>query len=62
MLLIESKNDYVRFHAWQSLLLGLGLAVIHLLLLWSSFLSWLAFLLDIAVLLFMACVSSIARA
>jgi len=37
-----------RFHAWQSLLLGCGLAVLHLLFLWSRFFTWILVLLDLA--------------
>lgn len=38
---------YRRFHAWQSLMLGAGLAVLHLLLLWSRFFTWVLILVDI---------------
>ena len=38
----------VRFHAWQSSLLFTALFVLHLLISWSSFLSWVLFLADLA--------------
>lgn len=38
----------IRFHAWQSSLLFTALFVLHLLISWSSFLSWLLFLADLA--------------
>lgn len=37
-----------RFHAWQSSLLFTALFVLHLLISWSSFLSWVLFLADLA--------------
>lgn len=49
LLMLEHKNDYVRFHAWQSLLLGCVLAVLHILFLWSRFFSWIIFLADVAI-------------
>jgi uncharacterized membrane protein len=36
-----------RFHAWQSSLLFTALFVVHLLFLWSTFLSWVIFLLEL---------------
>lgn len=48
LLILERKSDYVRFHAWQSSLLFTALFVLHLLISWSSFLSWLLFLADLA--------------
>ncbi|KAL2164727.1 hypothetical protein VTH06DRAFT_22 [Thermothelomyces fergusii] len=44
LLILERKSDYVRFHAWQSSLLFTALFVVHLLVSWSTFLSWLQFL------------------
>ncbi|KAK4159233.1 hypothetical protein QBC43DRAFT_132344 [Cladorrhinum sp. PSN259] len=44
LLILERKSDYVRFHAWQSSLLFTALFVVHLLVMWSSFLSWVLFL------------------
>ena len=37
-----------RFHAWQSALLFTAILVLHFLFAWSSFISWLLFLGDIA--------------
>ncbi|KZF19771.1 hypothetical protein L228DRAFT_263624 [Xylona heveae TC161] len=48
LLLVEHKSDYVRFHAWQSALLFTGIFILHLLLSWSRFLSWLLFICDLA--------------
>lgn len=48
LLLVERKSDYVRFHAWQSSLLFSAMFLLHLVLSWSSFLSWIIFLTDIA--------------
>ncbi|SPQ20125.1 29fef802-2687-419a-b72e-827a5603d9f8 [Thermothielavioides terrestris] len=48
LLILERKSDYVRFHAWQSSLLFTALFVVHLLFSWSTFLSWLFFLGDLA--------------
>lgn len=48
LLILERKSDYVRFHAWQSSLLFTALFVLHLLISWSSFLSWVLFLVDLA--------------
>ncbi|KAI4740157.1 hypothetical protein E4T50_09416 [Aureobasidium sp. EXF-12298] len=47
MLIFERKSDYVRFHAWQSSLVFAALFVLHLLLSWSRFLSWLLFIGDL---------------
>ncbi|KAL1840671.1 hypothetical protein VTJ49DRAFT_221 [Mycothermus thermophilus] len=48
LLILERKSDYVRFHAWQSSLLFTALFVVHLLFSWSTFLSWVFFLGDLA--------------
>ncbi|KAJ4416384.1 hypothetical protein N0V85_002304 [Neurospora sp. IMI 360204] len=48
LLILERKSDFVRFHAWQSSLLFTALFVLHLLISWSSFLSWVLFLADLA--------------
>ncbi|RUS32098.1 hypothetical protein BC938DRAFT_476292 [Jimgerdemannia flammicorona] len=48
-LVVEQKNDYVRFHAWQSSLLFLTLMLAHFIIMFiSSLLSWLLFFADIA--------------
>lgn len=38
-----------RFHAWQSLMLGAGVAILHLLFLWSRFFTWILLFADIGV-------------
>ncbi|KAF5574811.1 UPF0132 domain-containing protein [Fusarium pseudoanthophilum] len=48
LLILERNSDYVRFHAWQSALLFTAIMVFHLIFSWSTFLSWLFFLCDIA--------------
>ncbi|KAL2267073.1 hypothetical protein VTJ83DRAFT_4350 [Remersonia thermophila] len=48
LLILERKSDYVRFHAWQSSLLFTALFVVHLVFSWSTFLSWVFFLGDLA--------------
>lgn len=47
LLVMERKSDYVRFHAWQSALLFSAMFVLHLILSWSSFLSWVLFVGDL---------------
>eukprot|EP00126_Sphaerothecum_destruens_P010790 Sdes_comp20810_c0_seq1m17169 len=46
-LCIETKNDYVRFHAWQSTLVFTFAMVLHLFFIFSSFFSWLLFFVDL---------------
>eukprot|EP00127_Corallochytrium_limacisporum_P003411 Clim_evm39s149 gene=Clim_evmTU39s149 len=47
LLILEHKNDYVRFHAWQSVLtLGIML-LLHLIFIWSTVMSWLLFVGDL---------------
>ncbi|OAA65505.1 upf0132 domain containing protein [Niveomyces insectorum RCEF 264] len=48
LLILERKSDYVRFHAWQASLLFTAVFVVHLVFSWSTFLSWLIFLGDLA--------------
>jgi len=48
LLILERNSDFVRFHAWQSALLFTAILVLHFLFAWSSFISWLLFLGDIA--------------
>ncbi|KAG9502656.1 hypothetical protein J7337_005489 [Fusarium musae] len=48
LLILERNSDYVRFHAWQSALLFTAIMVFHLIFSWSTFLGWLFFLCDIA--------------
>lgn len=54
LLLLEHKSDYVRFHAWQSSMLFSVLFVLHLILAWSSVLSWLLFGVDLCLIGFLA--------
>ncbi|KAL4979289.1 hypothetical protein BDW66DRAFT_128100 [Aspergillus desertorum] len=54
LLLLEHKSDYVRFHAWQSSMLFTVIFIIHLILSWSSFLSWLLFICDLALIGFLS--------
>jgi len=54
LLLVEHKSDYVRFHAWQSSMLFSTIFIIHLLFAWSSFISWLMFVGDIALIAFLS--------
>jgi hypothetical protein len=44
---IEDGANRYRFHAWQSALLFSAIFVLHVLLSWSSFLSWVIFLGDL---------------
>ncbi|KAK5996613.1 hypothetical protein PT974_01950 [Cladobotryum mycophilum] len=53
LLILEKNSDYVRFHAWQSALLFTAIMVFHLLFSWSSFLSWIFFFGDIALIGFL---------
>ncbi|PTU21666.1 hypothetical protein P175DRAFT_0456518 [Aspergillus ochraceoroseus IBT 24754] len=54
LLLLEHKSDYVRFHAWQSSMLFTAIFIIHLLFAWSSFISWLVFICDLALIAFLS--------
>ncbi|CAG8002818.1 unnamed protein product [Penicillium salamii] len=54
LLLAEHKSDYVRFHAWQSSMLFAALFIVHLLVCWSSFLSWTLFLVDLLLIAFLS--------
>ncbi|MCJ1356847.1 MAG: hypothetical protein MMC33_006843 [Icmadophila ericetorum] len=54
LLIIEHKSDYVRFHAYQSSLLFTTLFLLHLILSFSSILSWLLFTADMFLILFLA--------
>ncbi|RJE23563.1 Tic20-like protein [Aspergillus sclerotialis] len=54
LLLVEHESDYVRFHAWQSSMLFTALFIIHLILSWSSFLSWLLFVCDLGLIGFLS--------
>lgn len=54
LLILEHKSDYVRFHAFQSSLLFSAIFVLHLLLSWSSVLSWMLFVVDVVLIAFLA--------
>ncbi|EHK26958.1 uncharacterized protein TRIVIDRAFT_120945 [Trichoderma virens Gv29-8] len=54
LLILERNSDYVRFHAWQSALLFTAVMVFHVLFSWSSFLSWIFFLGDLALIGFLS--------
>lgn len=54
LLLLEHKSDYVRFHAWQSSMLFSTIFVLHLILAWSSILSWLLLGIDLCLIGFLA--------
>ncbi|KAI7856592.1 hypothetical protein BDC45DRAFT_503116 [Circinella umbellata] len=52
LLILETKNDYVRFHAWQSSALFLFLLCVQFILMFiSSTLSWMLFVFDILLIL-----------
>ncbi|MCJ1361084.1 hypothetical protein MMC16_000181 [Acarospora aff. strigata] len=53
LLVVEHRSDYVRFHAWQSSMLFTAIFVLHLLLSWSSVLSWLLFVVDLCLIVFL---------
>ncbi|KAK5088801.1 hypothetical protein LTR05_003023 [Lithohypha guttulata] len=54
LLILEHKSDYVRFHAFQSSLLFSVIFILHLMLSWSSVLSWMLFVADIVLIAFLA--------
>ncbi|KAI0145585.1 hypothetical protein GGR57DRAFT_296382 [Xylariaceae sp. FL1272] len=54
LLILEKGSDYVRFHAWQSSLVFTVLFILHLIFSWSTFLSWVIALGDIALIAFLA--------
>ncbi|EGG12608.1 uncharacterized protein MELLADRAFT_76240 [Melampsora larici-populina 98AG31] len=47
MLIVETRNDFVRIHAYQSLLIALPLAFLHFIFLASHFFQVLLFLIDL---------------
>ncbi|TQV93877.1 UPF0132 domain-containing protein [Cordyceps javanica] len=54
LLILERNSDYVRFHAWQSALLFTAIMVLHLVVSWSKFFSWLLFLGDLVLISFLS--------
>ncbi|KAF2271312.1 uncharacterized protein EI97DRAFT_388184 [Westerdykella ornata] len=53
LLVLEHRSDFVRFHAWQSSLLFSFIFVLHIIFSFSSILSWLLFVCDIALIGFL---------
>ncbi|TVY67417.1 hypothetical protein LSUE1_G005347 [Lachnellula suecica] len=53
LLVLEQKSDYVRFHAWQSALLFTAMFVLHLIVSWSTFLSWVIFVADLGLIAYL---------
>ncbi|OZJ03968.1 hypothetical protein BZG36_03237 [Bifiguratus adelaidae] len=54
-LIAEQKNDYVRFHAWQSSLLFLVLMIVEFIIMFiSNFLAWTGIFVGIALALYLA--------
>ncbi|KAI1382946.1 uncharacterized protein F4822DRAFT_421668 [Hypoxylon trugodes] len=54
LLILERKSDFVRFHAWQSSLLFTVIFIIHLIFSWSTFLSWVIFIADLGLMIWLA--------
>lgn len=54
LLMFEHKSDYVRFHAWQSSMLFATVFILHLLLAWSTVLSWMLFIVDLGLIVFLS--------
>ncbi len=54
LLMFEHKSDYVRFHAWQSSMLFAAIFVLHLVLAWSTVLSWMLFAVDLGLIGFLS--------
>jgi uncharacterized membrane protein len=54
LLIAEHKSDYIRFHAWQSSMLFSAIFILHLMLVWSSVLSWLLLGVDLCLIGFLA--------
>ncbi|KAK0288636.1 hypothetical protein LTR91_007918 [Friedmanniomyces endolithicus] len=47
LLLFEHKNDYVRFHAWQSALLFSALFLVHIIFSWTKVVSYMLLTVDL---------------
>ncbi|KAK4966090.1 hypothetical protein LTR66_012048, partial [Elasticomyces elasticus] len=47
LLLFEHRNDYVRFHAWQSSMLFTTVFILHLIFSWTKVISWILFVVDL---------------
>ncbi|KAI7865849.1 hypothetical protein BDF14DRAFT_1820240, partial [Spinellus fusiger] len=54
LLVLETQNDYVRFHAWQSSMVFLALMCLHFFIVFiSSVLSWMLLMASVALLLWL---------
>ncbi|MCJ1253251.1 hypothetical protein MMC24_001062 [Lignoscripta atroalba] len=53
LLVMEHKSDYVRFHAWQSSLVFTVIFLVHIIFSWSVIISWMLFVLDLALIGFL---------
>ena len=53
-LMFEYKNDYVRFHAWQSCLVFTPMLILHALFMFSSAMQWILFVFDLSLMFFLA--------
>eukprot|EP00128_Syssomonas_multiformis_P001819 Colp12_sorted_trinity150504_noHs@33013 len=53
LLVLEQKNDYVRFHAWQSTLFFGTTLLLHFIFIWQAVVSWLIFAFEIICILFL---------
>ena len=54
LLIFEHKSDCVRFHAWQSSMLFSVIFILHLILSWSTVLSWMLFAIDLMLIGFLS--------
>ncbi|KXS10991.1 hypothetical protein M427DRAFT_115419 [Gonapodya prolifera JEL478] len=55
LLIFETKNDYVRFHAWQSTLIFASMLVVHFIFMFiSSVVSWILFVGDLGLIALLA--------
>ncbi|RYP79657.1 hypothetical protein DL770_006577 [Monosporascus sp. CRB-9-2] len=54
LLILERNSDFVRFHAWQSSLLFTALFIVHLIFSGSTFLSWVLFIADLCLMVWLA--------
>eukprot|EP00123_Amoebidium_parasiticum_P001162 comp12211_c0_seq1/m.6979 comp12211_c0_seq1/g.6979 ORF comp12211_c0_seq1/g.6979 comp12211_c0_seq1/m.6979 type:complete len:149 (-) comp12211_c0_seq1:309-755(-) len=53
-LVFETKNDYVRFHAWQASLVLSCMLLLHVVFCWTSVISWMLFVCDLAIIAFLS--------
>ena len=52
-LILEQKNDYVRFNAWQSTLLFFGMLALHMCFIWQNIISIILMVVDILLIAFL---------